>query len=65
MKMWNQTFRSDGRGVNKTDDMEQIIVYAKRGREADRIKAAIKRACEKRKARLSLQNPGHEPAARS
>ena len=44
MKMWNQTFRSDGRGVDKADDMEQIIVYAQRGREADRIKAAIKRA---------------------
>jgi len=46
MKMWNQTFRSDGRGVDKADDMEQIIVYAQRGRESDRIKAAIKRAAK-------------------
>jgi hypothetical protein len=47
MKIWNQTFRSDRRGVDKTDDMERIIVDAKRGREAGSIKRAIKKAAKR------------------
>lgn len=58
MKMWNQTFRSDGRGADKTDDMEQIIVYAKRGSEAERIKDAIKRAAKREAAHAEISSKG-------
>jgi hypothetical protein len=58
MKMWNQTFRSVGRGVDKPDDREQIIVYAKRGREADRIKEAIKRAAKRELSHAELSAKG-------
>mgnify|MGYP003501980465 CR=1 FL=1 len=41
MKITSTTYRSEGRGVNKTDDMVRITVDAKAGREADMVKAAL------------------------
>ena len=41
MKISSTAYRSEGRGVNETDDMVRITVDVKSGRDADRVRAAL------------------------